>query len=43
LDGVGTLSTAHAESRRLESPWLGRNELETVHALRARVEAAASR
>jgi predicted dehydrogenase len=43
LDGVGTLARAHAESRLLESPWLGRDELETVRALRARAEAVASR
>jgi len=43
LDGVGTLARAQAESRLLESPWLGRDELETARALRARVEAVASR
>jgi hypothetical protein len=43
LDGVGTVARAHAESRLLESPWLGRGELETVRALRARVEPVASR
>ena len=43
LGGVGTLGRAHAESRLLEPPWLGPHEVETVRALRARVEAVASR
>ena len=43
LDGLGTLARAHAESRLLESPWFGRDELEIARALRARVEAVASR
>ena len=36
VDSVGVLATTEAESRLLESPWLGRRELETARALRAR-------
>jgi hypothetical protein len=43
LDGIGALATMETTSGLLESSWLGPRELETVHALRARVEAVASR
>jgi predicted dehydrogenase len=35
LDSIGTLATAEAESRLLESPWLGRRETERAQAFHA--------